>query len=55
MFYFLNSTLSELKKNSIKVYLFNIRDYSELDGKSKILKNNCDEWVDLYNLTELMQ
>tara|TARA_B100000401_G_scaffold144912_1_gene96290 strand:- start:104 stop:1789 length:1686 start_codon:yes stop_codon:yes gene_type:complete len=52
VFYFLNSTLSELKKNLIKVYLFNIRDYSELDGKSKILKNNCDEWVDLYNLTD---
>ena len=52
IFYFLNSVIHSLKKKSIKVFLFNLRDLGELDKKSEILRRNCNEWIDIYNLTD---
>ena len=53
VYYFLKSTFQSLKKNSIKIYAFNLRDESELDDISKQIKKNCDKWIDLSKLNDL--
>ncbi len=52
IYYFLNTAIEGLKKNSITVYLFNIGDPKDFDEASSNLKKNCDYWIDLYNFTD---
>ncbi len=53
VYYFLKSTFKSLKKKSIEIYAFNLRDESELDDISKQIKKNCDKWFDLSKLNDL--
>ncbi len=53
VYYFLKSTFKSLKKKSIEIYAFNLRDESELDDISKEIKKNCDKWFDLSKLNDL--
>ena len=53
VYYFLNSTFDSLKKNSIKIYAFNLRDENALDDVSKEIKKKCDKWIDLSKKSDL--
>ena len=52
VYYFLMSVIRELKKNSIKVYAFNIGDPKNLDDISNFIKKDFDQWVDLHNISD---
>ncbi len=53
IYYFFKPLIEQLQKRKIKVFAFNLRDKNYLDSVSEIIKNQCDEWVDLYNLSDL--
>ena len=53
VYYFLKSTFKSLKKKSIEIYAFNLRDEDQLDDISKQIKKNCDKWFDLSKLNDL--
>ncbi len=53
VYYFLKGTIDELRKNSIKVYLFNLRDPIELDDITENIKKSCDGWVDLHHKNDI--
>lgn len=47
VYYFLKSTIDELRKNRINVTAFNLRENHELDSTSNLIKEQCDNWIDL--------
>ena len=47
VYYFLKSTIDNLKNNSINVTAFNIRETHELDSISQQIEKQCNNWVDL--------
>lgn len=53
IFYFLMTVIEELKKDSIKVYAFNIGNIEKTDKISLSIKNQCHQWIDLQNLSDL--
>ncbi len=52
VYYFLKSLFEPLKKNSIKIFAFNLRKKEELDKISNQIKEDCDKWVDLSESTD---
>jgi protein O-GlcNAc transferase len=52
VYYFLKSTLDSLKENSIKITAFNLRKREELDDISKEIESECDEWIDLSEMSD---
>ena len=53
VYYFLKTIIDPLKRNSIKVIAFNLRNEAELDDISTQIKNECDEWHDLSRINDL--
>ena len=52
VYYFLKSTFESLKKNSINITAFNLRKKEELDVISKEIESECDEWIDLSEMSD---
>lgn len=52
IYYFLKSTLKSFRDKNIKIIAFNLRKKNELDKKSDDLRQEFDEWVDLFEIND---